>query len=380
MQCKYSNKCGSCAYMDKKYEEQLKIKQKTVIDLLKSYGRVDNIIGMDNPYNYRNKVHAVVSGDKHGNIYAGTYESRSHKVVPIESCLLDNEKADAIIRTIISLMKSFKYKPYNEDTHKGFLRHILIRTAHITGEILVTLVVGDIVFPSKNNFVKALLKEHPQITTIVMNLNNRNTSMILSEREEVIYGKGYIEDVLCGKRFKISSKSFYQINSIQTEVLYRKAIEFAGLKGNERIMDAYSGIGTIGIIASDFVKEVVGVESNKQAVQDSKLNLKLNNCKNVRYILKDAGDFMQEESASGNKYDVVFMDPPRAGSDTRFINAVSKLSPEKVVYISCNPETLARDLGLFKKKGYMMAKAVPVDMFPWTGSIETVCSLVPTKG
>ena len=375
MQCKYSNKCGSCVYMGKQYDEQLKIKQKTVIDLLKSYGRVDNIIGMDNPYNYRNKVHAVVSGDKHGNIYAGTYEGKSHKVVPVESCLLDNEKADAIIRTIISLMKSFKYRPYNEDTHKGFLRHILIRTAHATGEILVTLVVGDVVFPSKNNFVRALLKEHPQITTIVMNLNNRNTSMILSEREEVIYGKGYIEDILCRKRFKISSKSFYQINSVQTEVLYRKAIEFAGLKGTERIMDAYSGIGTIGIIASDYVREVVGVESNKQAVQDSKINLKLNGCKNVRYVLKDAGDFMQEEALSGNKYDVVFMDPPRAGSDTRFINAVAKLSPEKVVYISCNPETLARDLALFKKKGYLMTKAVPVDMFPWTGSIETVVLL-----
>lgn len=358
------------------YEEQLKAKQKIVDKLIKPFGRVENIIGMEHPYNYRNKVHAVVSGDRHGNILTGTYEGGTHRVVAIDSCSLDNAKADAIILTIRELMKSFKYKPYNEDTHRGFLRHILIRTAHATGEILVTLVVGDNVFPSKNNFVKALLKEHPEITSIVVNLNNRNTSMILGEREQVVYGKGYIEDILCGKRFKISSKSFYQVNSIQTEILYGKAIEYAELKGTERIMDAYSGIGTIGIIASDYVKEVVGVESNKDAVGDAEINLKLNNCRNVRYILKDAGEFMHSEAAVKSKYDIVFMDPPRAGSDTKFINAVVKLAPSKVVYISCNPETLARDLALFKKKGYKMVKCTPVDMFPWTGSVEAVALLV----
>ncbi len=361
--------------MGMEYEEQIKAKQKLVDNLIKPFGKVMPVIGMSKPCNYRNKIHAVVSGDRHGNILTGTYENRTHRVVPIDSCLLDNTKADAIICTIRELMKSFKYKPYNEDTHRGFLRHILIRTAHVTGEILVTLVVGDNVFPSKNNFVKALLKEHPEITSIVVNLNNRNTSMILGEREQVIYGKGYIEDVLCGKRFKISSKSFYQVNSVQTEMLYGKAIEYAGLHGTERIMDAYSGIGTIGIIASDYVREVVGVESNKDAVSDAAINLKLNNCRNVRYVLKDAGEFMHGEAAANSKYDVVFMDPPRAGSDTKFINAVAKLAPQKVVYISCNPETLARDLVLFKKKGYKMIKCTPVDMFPWTGSIEAVCLL-----
>ncbi len=361
--------------MGEAYEEQLKAKQKIVDKLIKPFGRVMPIIGMNEPYNYRNKVHAVVSGDRHGNILTGTYESRMHRVVAIDSCMLDNAKADSIILTIRELMKSFKYRPYNEDTHRGFLRHILIRTAHATGEILVTLVVGDNVFPSKNNFVKALLKEHPEITSIVVNLNDRNTSMLLGEREQVIYGKGYIEDILCGKRFKISSKSFYQINSVQTEILYGKAIEYAGLKGSERIMDAYSGIGTIGIIASGYVREVVGVESNKDAVGDAGINLKLNKCKNVRYILKDAGEFMHSEADAGSRYDVVFMDPPRAGSDTKFINAVAKLAPDKVVYISCNPETLARDLALFKKKGYKMQQCTPVDMFPWTGSIEAVCIL-----
>ena len=376
MKCKYSAKCGGCAYMGMTYEEQLQTKQKLVDKLIRPFGKVETIIGMEQPYNYRNKVHAVVSGDRHGNVHTGTYESGTHKIVPIDSCCLDNSKADAIVCTIRELMKSFKYKPYNEDTHRGFLRHILIRTAHATGEILVTLVVGDLVFPSKNNFVKALLKEHPEITSIVVNLNNRNTSMILGEREQTIYGKGYIEDVLCGKCFKISSKSFYQVNSLQTEILYGKAIEYANLKGTERIMDAYSGIGTIGIIASDYVKEVVGVESNRDAVADAGINLKLNGCRNVKYILKDAGEFMHNEAAVKSRYDVVFMDPPRAGSDAKFINAVVKLAPEKVVYISCNPDTLARDLALFKKKGYKMVKCTPVDMFPWTGSVEAVTLLV----
>lgn len=376
MKCKYSAKCGGCAYMGMTYEEQLKAKQKLVDKLIKPFGKVDTIIGMEQPCNYRNKVHAVVAGDRQGNIYTGTYESGTHKIVPIDSCYLDNCKADEIVCTIRELMKSFKYKPYNEDTHKGFLRHILIRTAHATGEILVTLVVGDIVFPSKNNFVKALLKEHPEITSIVVNLNNRNTSMILGEREQIIYGKGYIEDVLCGKRFKISSKSFYQVNSVQTEILYGKAIEYAKLKATERIMDAYSGIGTIGIIASDYVKEVIGVESNRDAVKDAGINLKLNECRNVKYVLKDAGEFMHEETVLKSKYDTVFMDPPRSGSDSKFINAVAKLAPSKVVYISCNPETLARDLVLFKKKGYKMVKCTPVDMFPWTGSVEAVTLLI----
>ena len=199
--------------------------------------------------------------------------------------------------------------------------------------------------------------------------------MILGDREQVLYGKGYIEDVLCNKRFKISSKSFYQVNSEQTELLYAKAVEYAGLTGKEVIMDAYSGIGTIGIIASDKAKTVVGVESNREAVNDAKVNLRFNKCQNVRYVAADAGEFMQDEAASGHKYDVVFMDPPRAGSDEKFIDSVVKLAPARVVYISCNPETLARDLKLFKKKGYVMKECTPVDLFSWTMHMECVALL-----
>ncbi len=377
--CKYQSKCGSCTYLDKTYKEQLNIKQNKVSTLMKPMGEVLPIIGMDQPYYYRNKVHAVFGEDRQKNILAGTYEKGSHRIVDMEGCLLENEKAASIILTIKKLMKSFKYKPYNEDTRRGFLRHVLVRTAHNTGQILVVIVVGDKMFPSKNNFVKALRKEHPEITTIVSSLNDRNTSMILGEREEVIYGKGYIEDVLCGKRFKLSPKSFYQVNSIQTEILYKKAIEWADLKGNERILDAYSGIGTIGIAASDFAGEVVGVELNKDAVKDAQFNCKLNGLKKAKYLLGDAGEFMRKEAAKGSRYDVVFMDPPRAGSDQMFLDAVVTLAPSKLIYISCNPETLERDAKYLKKKGYQMQKCMPVDMFPWTEHVETVCSFVPTK-
>lgn len=373
--CKYAKKCGGCTYMGKEYGESLAEKQKMIEKLIKPFCRVLPIIGMKEPYSYRNKVHAVLGSDKKGNILAGTYEAGTHRIVPIDRCLLDNEKADSIINTITVLMKSFKYMPYNEDTGRGFLRHILIRTADATGQIMVTLVVAENVFPSKNNFIKALLKAHPEITTVVMNLNNRRTSMVLGDKEQVLYGKGYIEDILCGKKFRISSKSFYQVNHEQTEILYKTAIDYAGLTGKESIFDAYSGIGTIGICASDNAKSVTGVELNKDAVRDSLVNAKLNNLTNVKYIAGDAGEYMIKEAAAGKKYDVVFMDPPRSGSTEAFMSAVCKMAPAKIVYISCGPESLARDLKYLTKKGYKAVECRPVDMFGWTGHVETVCLL-----
>lgn len=361
--------------MGQKYSESLQNKQKMMDRLISPFCKVLPIIGMETPYFYRNKVHAVLGGDRKGNIYAGTYEAGTHKIVPIEKCLIDNEKADAIINTIVKLMKSFKYTAYNEDTGRGFLRHILIRTADATGEIMVTLVVADKVFPSKNNFIKALLKEHPEITTVIMNLNNKRTTMVLGDKEQILYGKGYIEDILCNKKFRISSKSFYQINHSQTELLYKTAIEYAGLTGREKIFDAYSGIGTIGICASDNAASVTGVELNKDAVRDATTNVKINNLDNVKYFTGDAGDFMIKEAEKGGKYDVVFMDPPRSGSTEAFMTAVCKMAPPKIVYISCGPDTLARDLKFLKKKGYKVEKCQPVDMFSWTEHCESVCLL-----
>ena len=279
-----------------------------------------------------------------------------------------------MIQTIRKLAKSFKIKIFNEDSGYGLLRHVLIRTGRKTGEMLVVLVVASPVFPSKNNFVKALRKEHPEITSIVLNINDKKTSMILGERNIVLYGKGYIQDELCGYTFRISPHSFYQVNPVQTERLYKKAIRLADLKGKEKVLDAYCGIGTIGMIASKQVKEVIGVELNRDAVRMPSAML-WEWCENIRFYQADAGEFMVAMAEQGEKMDVVFMDPPRAGSDEAFLQSVIKLAPKKVVYISCNPETLARDLGYLTKKKYKVTKICPVDMFPFTDHCEVITCL-----
>jgi 23S rRNA (uracil1939-C5)-methyltransferase len=286
--------------------------------------------------------------------------------------LIEDQKADAIIVSIRGLLKSFKIKTYDEDTGYGLLRHVLVRKGFTSGEIMVVLVVSSIIFPSKNNFVKALRQLHPEITTIVVNVNDKQTSMILGEKEQVIFGKGFIEDSLCGKVFRISPKSFYQVNSVQTEILYKKAIELAGLTGNETVIDAYCGIGTIGLIASDHVKKVIGVELNKDAVRDAITNAKRNQVSNIEFYNNDAGEFMSGMAIQKETVDVVFLDPPRAGSSEQFLDSLVMLKPKKVVYISCNPVTLERDLEYLKKKGYQAKVAIPVDMFPWTSHVETI--------
>lgn len=373
--CPYSKKCGGCQFVDIPYENQLKKKQQKLQELLGEFGKIDPIIGMDNPDHYRNKVHAVFGLDQKHRPIAGVYEEKTHRVVDVERCFLENEKSTAIIRTIKNMIRSFKIKTYDEDTGYGLLRHVLVRTGFQTGQIMVVLVLGSPILPSKNNFVKALLKEHPEITTIVVNVNNRNTSMVLGDKEQVIYGKGYIEDVLCGKTFKISPKSFYQVNPVQTEKLYGTAIEYAGLTGKETILDAYCGIGTIGMIASDKAKRVIGVELNSDAVRDARTNAKINQIENIELYNKDAGEFMVQLAEQGEKIDVVFMDPPRAGSDEAFLSSVVKCSPNRIVYVSCNPETLARDLKYLTKSGYKVKKMRGCDMFAHTTHVETVCLL-----
>ncbi len=373
--CPYEKKCGGCQYVSIPYKKQLERKQQREQSLFASFGKVQPIIGMKEPYHYRNKVHGVVAADRRGNGYTGIYEEKSHRIVRVDSCLIENEKADAIMQSVAGLMKSFKMKAYNEDTDCGFLRHILIRTSYHTGQIMVVLVTASPVFPSKNNFVKALRKLHPEITTVVANVNDRNTSMVLGDKQQVLYGKGYIEDVLCGKRFRISPKSFYQVNPVQTEILYRKAMEYAELTEKETVIDAYSGIGTIGMVASDKAKEVISVEVNEDAVRDAIANARMNKIKNIRFYREDAGEFMVKMAAAGQKAGVVFMDPPRAGSDRKFLNSLLRLKPRKVVYISCNPETLKRDLGYLAGNGYQVKKIQPVDMFPMTEEIENVCLL-----
>lgn len=377
--CPVLNLCGGCQLLDMEYAKQLDFKQKQVEELLKGLCPVKPIIGMKDPFHYRNKVHAVFDRDKKGNIISGIYEENTHHVVPVEKCLIENQKADEIIGTIRGMLKSFKIRTYDEDTGFGLLRHVLIRKGFSTGEIMVVLVTASPVFPSKNNFVKALREKHPEITTIVQNINGRGTSMVLGDKEHVLYGKGYIVDELCGCRFRISSKSFYQVNSVQTEILYEKALSLSGLTGRELVVDAYCGIGTIGIIASKAAGKVIGVELNQGAVRDAVNNAKMNGIDNIRFYCNDAGRFLVNMAEQGENADVVIMDPPRSGSTEEFMDAVGKLGARKVVYVSCNPETLARDVRYMKKLGYRAVEAWPVDMFPETDHVETVVLLSQQK-
>lgn len=354
------------------YEGQSKYKQAKVEELLGSFCKVNDILTMEDPYYYRNKVHSTFSYNKKGEIIAGIYRENTHSVINIDKCMIQDSKADEIIATIKGFMKSFKMRPYDEDTGQGFLRHVLIKRGFSTGQVMVVLVVSSKIFPGKNNYIKALVKKHPEISTIIMNINNRKTSVVLGNEEIVLYGKGYIEDILCGVKFQISAKSFYQVNPIQTEVLYNKAIEMAKLKGNETVIDAYCGIGTIGLIVNSKVKDIIGVEVNKDAVKDAIKNAKQNNIKNAYFYNDDAGDFMVKLANENKKIDLVIMDPPRSGSDEKFLSSLVKLSPEKVVYISCNPETQERDLRYLVKKGYKVREIQPVDMFPQTNHVETV--------
>ena len=377
--CSAAKKCGGCQFQGVPYQEQLKKKQKMVESLLGKYGKVEKIIDMKDPYYYRNKVHSAFGRDRKGNIISGTYQAGTHYIVQVEECLIEDQKCQEIIRTIRGMLKSFKIKTYDEDTGYGLLRHVLVRRGFQTGEIMVVLVLGSPIMPSKNNFVKALRKEHPEITTVVLNVNDKRTSMVLGERETPIYGKGFIKDRLCGCTFRISPKSFYQVNPVQTEILYQTAIDFAGLTGKEEVIDAYCGIGTIGMVAAKHAKKVIGVELNPDAVRDAKTNARDNKINNIEFRQGDAGEFMVAMAAKGQKMDVVLMDPPRAGSDEKFLSSVVKLGPEKVVYISCNPETLARDLKYMVKHGYKVKKIQPVEMFPFTEHVEVVTCLQRVK-
>ena len=377
--CPLYKKCGGCQLQNLTYEQQLRYKQVKCIRLLGKFCRVGEIIGMENPYHYRNKVQAAFALDRHSNIISGVYQSSSHKIVPVTVCMTEDEKADEIIGTIRRLLKNFKLRPYNEDTGRGFLRHVLVKRGFKSGQIMVVLVTGTRDFPKKKDFVATLLKIHPEITTVVQNVNNQKTSMVLGNRSEVLFGDGYITEQLGDFSFRISPKAFYQINPIQTEVLYNTTLEFAGLTGKETVIDAYCGTGTIGIFASPKAKKVVGVELNPDAVKDARVNTKLNSAENTEFYNADAGEFLADAAASNEKYDVVIMDPPRSGSTVKFLKSVVKLAPKTVVYVSCNPETLARDLMFLVRNGYKVKKIQPVDMFPHTNHVETVVLLSHKK-
>lgn len=354
------------------YEEQLCYKQKDVEKLLGEFCEIKPIVPMENPYNYRGKVQAVFRSDRNGRIISGVFQSSRNGIVGVDKCFLNNEKADEIIIGIRELLRSFKIQPFDLGTGRGFLRHVLIRTGHKSGEILVTLVGADRMFPKKRDFVAALLKKFPEITTVTFSVNTNPDMLLLGDKNEILYGKGYIVDELCGKKFRISPQSFYQVNPVQTEKMYGYAIKSADLKKTDNILDAYSGIGTIGIIASDYVNSVQGIEYNAAAVRDAVKNCAENGLtKKIAFNKGDAGEFLRERAKNGTFFDVVFMDPARAGADRKFLLALTKIKPKKIVYISCNPATLSRDLKSLIKD-YEIKEIQPFDMFPHTRHTECV--------
>lgn len=376
--CPRAGACGACRYNGIKYSKQLETKQRYVEGLLLRFGPVAPILGMADPFFYRNKVQSVFGYSKSGELVSGIYREGTHKLIPVRDCMLEDREADAVLATVRTLIKRFGIPAYDEDMGTGVIRHVLIRRAVSTNQTLVVLVSGSHTFKPKDAFIRELVKAHPSIRTILLNINSDKTSMVLSDGPcKVLYGDGYVEDILCDLKFRISAKSFYQVNASQAEKLYTIAMRMARFEGHENVIDAYCGTGTIGLVAASWgAGHVTGIELNPDAVEDAKANAQANGLTNADFICGDASIVMKAMAKEGKSADIVFMDPPRSGSDERFLSSVIKLSPKTVVYISCNPETLARDLRYLTKMGpYRVVGFQPVDMFPQTDHVECVCLL-----
>ena len=373
--CKICTSCGGCQYQQINYETQLEYKTKRVKNAIQRIGKIDtkvnDCIGAKNPYFYRNKIQVPFSKDKKGNVIYGFYKENSHIIMPIKQCAIEDERAGPILWDIKLLLEKHKIPTYNEDNRQGILRYVLIRTSIHYDEIMVVLVTSKMNFPGQRNLLNDLIKLHPEITTIVENINTRKTNVILGEKEKILYGKGIIKEQICGLNFDVSASSFFQINPVQVETLYNTAISLLNDNKNQVVLDAYSGVGTIGMIASKKAKKVISVEINKSAHKNAIENAKRNDIKNIDFICADAGEFI---SSFEGDLDVVIMDPPRKGSDEKFLQTLIDKKIKEIIYISCNPETLARDLN-YLKENYEVRYIQPIDMFPMTCHVETIAGL-----
>lgn len=394
--CPVFGRCGGCQLLHMSEKAQAEFKQRLCEEALGAFGTVEPLLTAENPRYYRNKIHAAFAekfsegnsctgkgrhqkGSGRGTIVSGIFEEESHRVIETEECLIQDKRTVEYLRTVRRLMQETHTRPYHEDTGTGTLRYVFVRTGRTSGEVLMALVTGTPEFPAKAKFAAEIKKIHPEIVTLLHNINPQKNSMVLGKKEIVLYGTGYITDTLCGHTFRISAGSFYQVNPEQTEVLYQKAVELAGLTKKDTVLDAYCGIGTISLIAADYAGWVIGVESNAQAVKDAKENAKRNQCTNAEFYCQDAGLYMKEQAKKGFRPQVVLMDPPRSGSDAAFLSALLTMAPEKIVYISCNPETQARDLKKLTAGGYQVRVIQPVDLFPGTRHVESVVMLIHRK-
>lgn len=372
--CRCFKRCGGCQ-LQETYAEQIQRKQEKAERMLSKFAKVRPILPMDEPYYYRCKVQNVYGRGRGGELISGIFQSTGQKMVAVDDCMLEDRRAAPIVQTLKKLMHDLKIQPYDLRTGSGLLRHTLIRTSVSTGEVMLVLVTASAVLPAKKHLVSALQKAHPELTTIVQNIAPDGLPLMLGERSITLAGKGYIEDVLCGCRFRISPASFYQVNPVQTEKLYAFAVKAAEIQKGVTVIDAYCGTGTIGMICAKHGADVIGVELNRSACRDAAENAKRNQLANIRFCNEDAGKFMQRMAKEGESCDVLLMDPPRAGASPAFLRAAAAMKPQRIVYVSCKIETLERDLIQLTRSGYRVTDIQPVDMFPHTTGIETVCVL-----
>ncbi len=383
--CPIYKQCGGCQLQHINYEGQLLYKQKQVKDVLERIGKLDlsritvhPTLGMEDPWNYRNKAQVPV-GEREGGLIAGFYQQRSHEIIDMNECLIQQSENDRVVQAIKEICGKYGIKAYNEERHKGWLRHIMVRYGAVTGEMMVVFITRTNDFPHKAKIIEEITAAFQHVKSIVQNINPKKTNVIFGDETHVIWGEEYIYDTIGGIKFAISARSFYQVNPEQTKVLYDKALEYAELNGEETVIDAYCGIGTISLFLAKQAKKVYGVEIVPEAIEDAKRNAELNGIENAEFEVGEAETVIPKWYKEGITADTLVVDPPRKGCDEALLRTILEMKPKRVVYVSCNPGTLARDLRVLEDGGYETLEVQPVDMFPHTSHVECVAKLVFEK-
>ncbi|WP_078550215.1 23S rRNA (uracil(1939)-C(5))-methyltransferase RlmD [Litchfieldia alkalitelluris] len=378
--CPIYKQCGGCQLQHLSYEGQLVAKRKQVEEVLTRIGHLKNVtvhsvLGMDDPWRYRNKAQVPVA-EREGGLVAGFYQQRSHEIIDMEACMIQQEKNDQVVQAVKRICEKYGVRAYDEKSHKGTIRHIMARYGVVTGEIMVVLVTRMGELPHKVKIIEEIVREIPEIKSVVQNINTKRTNVIFGDETNVLWGEEYIYDSIGDIKFAISARSFYQVNPEQTKVLYDKALEYAGLTGEESVIDAYCGIGTISLFLAQKAKKVFGVEIVPEAIEDAKRNAELNGIKNAEFAVGEAEVVIPQWKKEGNTAEVIVVDPPRKGCDDALLQTIIEMKPKRVVYVSCNPGTLARDLRVLEDGGFKTLEVQPVDMFPHTTHVECVAQLV----
>ncbi|MDR0144041.1 23S rRNA (uracil(1939)-C(5))-methyltransferase RlmD [Bacillus sp. JHAA] len=384
--CPIYKQCGGCQLQHMTYEGQLLFKQKQVKDVLERIGKlnlskviVHPTLGMEDPWNYRNKAQVPV-GEREGGLVAGFYQQRSHDIIDMSACLIQQSKNDEAVQAVKDICSSYGVKAYNEERHKGWLRHIMVRYGVVTGEMMIVFITRTSDFPQKAKIIEDITTQFPHVKSIVQNINPNKTNVIFGNETNVIWGEEYIYDLIGDVKFAISARSFYQVNPEQTKVLYDKALEYAELQGEETVIDAYCGIGTISLFLAKQAKKVYGVEIVPEAIEDAKRNAELNGITNAEFAVGEAETVIPKWYEEGITADTLVVDPPRKGCDEALLRTIIDMKPKRVVYVSCNPGTLARDLRVLEDGGYQTLEVQPVDMFPHTNHVECVAVLELREG